>query len=112
MHAYNNILVREHQQIFKETCLLLTLTQFSPQAPNVTNSLYQYIFSETVYACVCVCVCVCVCTQMAAYFHVILQGGHMMLGSLCLIQGRPVERAWTLISSPGFSCKLSALWPS
>lgn len=56
MHAYNNILVREHQRISKETCLLLTLTQFSPQAPNVTNSLYQYIFSETVYACACVCV--------------------------------------------------------
>ena len=58
MHTYNNMLFREHQSVFKETFLLLTLTQFSsPEIPTVTSSLY--IFSETVYACVCVCVCVC-----------------------------------------------------
>ena len=64
MHAYNNILVRDHQKTFKETCWLLNLTQFSaPEASNVTKSMC--IFSEVVYVRACVCACVCVCTQMA-----------------------------------------------
>ena len=95
MHTYNNMLFREHQSVFKETFLLLTLTQFSsPEILTVTSSLC--IFSETVYACVCVCVCVCVCTctQIATYFC-----------SLCLVQGHSVEGALDLKSSPGVSCQ-------
>ena len=93
MHAYNNILVRDHQKTFKETCWLLNFTQFSsPEASNVTKSMY--VFSEIVYVRACVCVCVCVHKWQYVhkwYFHVILQCGHMILGSLCLIQECPVE---------------------
>ena len=66
MHAYNNILVRDHQKTFKETCWLLNFTQFSsPEASNVTKSMY--VFSEIVYVRACVCVCVCVYTNGSMY---------------------------------------------
>ena len=90
MHEYNNILVRDHQKTFKET-YWINRTQFSsPEASNVTNSMY--IFSERVCVHVCVCMCVHKCQyEHKWYFHIILQCGHVILGSLCLIQERPVE---------------------